>query len=308
MCKPTLKRVLHIFFISILSFVSTAQVDSVPAKKYKRISLITGSSVLTTGSLLYLNQAWYAQYNTGKFHTFNDNAEWLQMDKAGHVWTTYNVGRLMMDAFDWAGFSKRQKLIYGGTIGFVYMTGIEIMDGYSNGWGFSGGDILANAAGTGLAISQEALWNEQRVFIKYSYKESELAVYNPSLLGKNLQEKILKDYNAQTYWISFSPFAFIKGDRKLPKWLAVSFGYGANGMLRAREDFVTYTSPTSPSVEYTYSSKRIRNYYVSLDIDFTKIKTRSKTLKTIFTCLNMVKVPAPAIGFNKKGSSFNWMR
>lgn len=304
-------RVSHIFVVVcflICSLRIQAQVDSVPNKKYKRISLITGSSVLATGSLFYLNQAWYSQYNTGKFHFFNDNAEWLQMDKVGHVWTTYNLGRLMMDAFDWAKFNKKQKLIYGGAIGFVYMTGVELMDGYSKGWGFSGGDMIANALGTGFAISQEAIWNEQRVFIKYSYKESELAIYNPSLLGKNLQEKILKDYNAQTYWISFSPFTFIKGDRKLPKWLAISAGYSANGMLSAREDFVTYTSPTSPSVEYTYYSKRIRNFYLSLDIDFTKIKTKSKTLKTIFTCLNMVKVPAPAIGFNKKGTNFNWLR
>jgi hypothetical protein len=280
----------------------------VPAKKYKRIALITGSAVFATSSLLYLNQVWFAPYNNGKFHFFNDNAEWLQMDKVGHVWTTYNTGRLMMDAFDWAGFSKKQKLIFGGTIGFVYMTGVELMDGYSSGWGFSGGDMMANAIGSGLAISQEAMWNEQRVFIKYSYKESELAIYNPSLLGKNIQEKILKDYNAQTYWLSFSPFAFVKGDHKLPKWLAISFGYGATGMLRARENFVTITTSTSPLVEYTYSSERIRNYYVSLDIDFTKIKTKSKTLKAIFSCLNLVKVPAPALGFNKKGNSFNWLR
>jgi hypothetical protein len=304
-------RVSHIFITLSLflnSFQLSAQVDSVPAKKYKRIALITGSAVFATSSLLYLNQVWFAPYNNGKFHFFNDNAEWLQMDKVGHVWTTYNTGRLMMDAFDWAGFSKKQKLIFGGTIGFVYMTGVELMDGYSSGWGFSGGDMMANAIGSGLAISQEAMWNEQRVFIKYSYKESELAIYNPSLLGKNIQEKILKDYNAQTYWLSFSPFAFVKGDHKLPKWLAISFGYGATGMLRARENFVTITTSTSPLVEYTYSSERIRNYYVSLDIDFTKIKTKSKTLKAIFSCLNLVKVPAPALGFNKKGNSFNWLR
>jgi len=304
-------RVSHIFITLSLflnSFNISAQVDSVPAKKYKRIALITGSTVFASSSLLYLNQVWFAPYKNGKFHFFNDNDQWLQMDKVGHVWTTYNTARLMMDAFDWAGFSKKQKLIFGGTLGFVYMTGVEIMDGYSSGWGFSGGDMMANAIGSGLAISQEAIWNEQRVFIKYSYRESELAIYNPALLGKNLQEKILKDYNAQTYWLSFSPFTFIKGDHKLPKWLAISFGYGATGMLRANESSVTYTSTTAPFVEYTYSSERIRNYYVSLDIDFTKIKTKSKTLKTIFTCLNLVKVPAPAIGFNKKGNSFNWLR
>lgn len=266
--------------------------------------MISGSAGLSIGSLVYLNQAWYKQYSTGKFHTFNDNDEWMQMDKVGHAWTTYNLGRLMMDGFDWAGYSKKQKLL-SGTIGFVYMTGVEMMDGYSAGWGFSGGDMLANAAGSGLAIGQEALWNEQRVFIKYSYHESGLAPINPELLGRNTQERILKDYNGQIYWLSFSPFAFIKGDHKLPKWLAISFGYGASGMIRARENFITYTTPTT---EYTFTSERLRNYYVSLDIDLTKIKTRSKVLKTVFTCLNMVKIPAPALKFNSKGSEFNWLR
>ncbi len=268
--------------------------------------MISGSSALSLGSLAYLNQAWYKQYSTGKFHTFNDNSEWLQMDKAGHAWTNYNLGRLMMDAFDWAGYSKKKKLL-SGTIGFAYMTGVEIMDGYSDGWGFSWGDMGANAVGTGLAIGQEALWNEQRVFIKYSYNESGQAAQNPSLLGKNLQEKILKDYNAQTYWISFSPFSFIKGDHKLPKWLALSFGYGGTGMGRDLAPLECATPPLPK--EYTIARENMyRNYYLSLDLDLTKIKTRSKTLKTVFTCLNMVKVPFPAIGFNKYGTNFNWIR
>jgi hypothetical protein len=303
-----LKQFLHtILFLSIVGSTLFAQTDSTRSKKCRRIVLVSGSTVLTAGSLVYLNQAWYKQYSTGKFHTFNDNAEWLQMDKAGHSWTNYNLGRLMMDAYDWAGFTKKQKLL-SGTIGFAYMTGIEVMDGYSAGWGFSWGDMGANAFGAGLAIGQEALWNEQRVFIKYSYNESGLAKQNPDLLGRTTSEKILKDYNAQTYWISFSPFAFIKGDHKLPKWLAVSFGYGAQGMIGARNlPALECATPPLPDW-YLHPPERIRNYYVSLDIDLTKIKTRSKTLKTIFTTLNMVKVPLPTLGFNKYGTNFTWLR
>jgi hypothetical protein len=298
-------RFTHILIITFLinSVALCSQTDSSHSKKCKRVILISGSSALAGGSLVYLNQAWYSQYNTGKFHTFNDNAEWLQMDKAGHLWTTYNVGRLMMDAYDWAGSTKKQKLL-SGTIGFAYMTGIEIMDGYSAGWGFSWGDMAANTIGSGLAIGQEALWNEQRVFIKYSYKESGLASSNPSLLGKNLQEKILKDYNAQTYWISFSPFSFIKGDHKLPKWLAVSVGYGGYRMINARR----WDWECGTTIDGRQQPDPYRNYYLSLDVDFTKIKTRSKVLKTVFTCLNTVKVPFPTLGFNKYGSSFNWLR
>ena len=42
------------------------------------------------------------------------------------------------------------------------------MDGYSAEWGASSGDIIANALGTGLYISQELLWKEQRITPKFS--------------------------------------------------------------------------------------------------------------------------------------------
>ncbi len=285
------------------------QNDSVPLKNNsKKIILGAASTAFAGGSLIYLSKAWYLHYNNGKFHFFNDNTEWLQMDKVGHIWTTYNTGRLMMDAFDWAGFSKKQKLLYGGGIGFAYMTCIEVMDGYSEGWGFSYGDMIANGLGTGAAIAQEAAWNEQRIFVKYSYHESGFADYNPNLLGKNLSEKLLKDYNAQIYWLSFSPFNFIHSDKKLPKWLALSFGYGARGMVRGNEDFITYTSPNNSSTSYTVKFERIRSYYLSLDIDLTKIPTKNKFLKTVFTVFNTVKVPAPSLSFNKYGSNFYWLR
>lgn len=297
-----MKRVLHIIFCSLFLSGHHAQTDSAHFK-CKRIALHSTSGILTVGSLVYLNQAWYKQYSTGKFHTFNDNTEWQQMDKAGHVWTTYNLGRLMMDAYDWAGYSKKKKLI-AGAIGFGYMTGIEIMDGYSSGWGFSWGDMGANAIGTGFAIGQEALWNEQRIFVKYSYLESGIAESNPDLLGKNLSEKVLKDYNAQTYWISCSPFAFCSKDKKVPRWLALSFGYGAHNMLNGHDTYYN----NNPFIDVAYLPQRTRSCYLSLDIDFTKIKTRSKLLKTVFTCLNTLKVPLPAVQFSKEGAAFNWIR
>ena len=46
---------------------------------------------------------------------------------------------------------------------------------------------------------------------------------------------------------------------------------------------------------------RYRQYYLSLDVDFTKIPTKSKLLKTTFGLLNMVKMPFPALEFSKNG-------
>lgn len=287
----------------LLPAAGKAQRDSAKVMKTRKIALLSGTALVTGGSLVALNQAWYQQYNSGKFHFFNDDNEWLQMDKCGHAWTTFQTSRLMIQTFRWAGFNKKQQMFIGGTLGFAYMTAIEMMDGFSSGWGFSWGDMLANTLGTTLSLSQYAAWNEHRIFLKFSYRPDDLARYNPDLLGSSPSEQILKNYNGQTYWLSVSPFAFIKSDRKLPKWLALSFGYGADGMTGAVYNNIV----VKDSRGNVQTFDRVRQYYLSLDVDFTKIRTRSKLLKTIFSALNLVKVPAPALELVNGKAKFHYI-
>lgn len=252
--------------------------------------LSSSAMLLTTGSLLYLNQAWYADYATGNFHFFNDNAEWMQMDKLGHTFTTYQTSRLMMNAYDWAGFTKNKTMWIGGTMGFAYMTAIECMDGFSSGWGFSWGDMCANAFGSSLAISQQAFWREQRVLLKFSYNNSGFAQYNPTLLGENFSTQLLKDYNGQSYWLSINPSSFMPKETKFPKWLNVALGYNAIGMIGG---FIN--NDVTDKNGNVLHFERQRNYYLSLDVDLSRIKTKSKVLKGIFSVFNLLKIPAPAL-------------
>jgi hypothetical protein len=298
-------RALIIFLCLLLARISFAQTDSLASVNYKtrKIILASSTAVLTTGSLLYLDQAWFDLYSTGKFHFFNDNKEWLQMDKAGHLFTNYQTSRLMMGAFNWAGFNKKQELFIGGTIGFAYMTAVECMDGFSNGWGFSYGDMIANALGTSAAISQQAFWKEQRIQFKFSYAQSGLAKYNPDLLGKSFSTQILKDYNSQTYWLSVNPSSFIKKENKFPKWLNVAFGYSAYGMLGGYENNFVVQDADGNVLKFD----RERRYYFSLDVDLNRIKTKSKVLKKVFSVINILKFPAPAIQFGKNKTRFYYL-
>lgn len=271
--------------------------------KQRKIGLLAGSAALTTGSLIYLNQVWYSQYNSGKFHYFDDSGEWLGMDKAGHVISNYQISRLMMDAFQWAGFSKKKKLFIGGTMGFAYMTVVEVMDGYSTGWGFSWADMGSNALGAALAIGQSAAWNEQKINLKFSFHQTSLSKHNPNLLGSKLSEEILKDYNGQTYWLSISPFSFIRSDKKLPRWLALSFGYGADGMLGANYNNFLVLDEQGNVTNFD----RVRQYYISLDVDLSKIKTKSKALKAVFNALNIIKIPAPTLEISNGKTKFHYL-
>ncbi len=294
---------IKIFLLLLLFANSTVFAsDSLSVLKKRKLILGASSVALTAGSLVYLNQAWYAQYSSSKFHTFNDNDEWLQMDKCGHTFTTYQTGRLMMQAMDWAGYNKKKQVLIGGLSGFGYMTAIEVMDGYSSGWGFSWGDMGANALGCGLAIGQKALWNEQRIQLKFSFYQSPFAKYRTDQLGKSLSTQILKDYNGQTYWLSVNPSSFLKKDTRFPKWINVAFGYGASGMLGARYNNVLAQDKNGN----TFYFNRYRQGYLSLDVDFTRIKTKSKVLKAIFSCINIIKIPFPNLELSEGKLKFNY--
>lgn len=254
-------------------------------------TLVITEATLGTAALVGLNQVWYADYPRSDFHLINDNAEWLQMDKAGHVFSAYHLGSFGANALKWSGANKKSQLLYGATLGLAFLTTVEVFDGYSANWGASLGDVAANVSGTALYVSQELLWKEQRIVPKFSFHTTPYAAARPEVLGSSLQEQILKDYNGQTYWLSFNIHSFAPKS-KVPKWLNVAVGYGAEGMITGKEAFV--------NTIFLPEQQRYRQFYLSLDIDLTKIETKSHFLKTILTICNTIKIPAPT--FEIKGS------
>ncbi|MFD1614280.1 DUF2279 domain-containing protein [Gelatiniphilus marinus] len=267
--------------------------DTLNTSRRNAVAITTTS--LSGITLLGLNQLWYSDFKRSKFHTINDNNEWLQMDKIGHVFASYQIGKFGAEALNWSGVSKKNQLIYGATLGFGFLTAVEILDGYSQEWGFSWGDIAANASGTALYIGQELLWNEQRIHLKFSFHQTKYAMQNPDKLGDGFLEQILKDYNGQTYWLSVNLHDFLKAS-KIPKWLNFAIGYSANGMLQGVKDIGNGS---------LINIDRQRQFYLSFDVNLNKIKTKSRFLKSVFSIFNVLKVPFPALEFNKKGSVFH---
>lgn len=264
--------------------------DSLNANR--RNGVIISEAALSVGILSGLNQLWYADYPRSDFHFINDNAEWLQMDKAGHVFSSYHLGSFGKNALGWSGVSSKNQLLYGASLGFVFLSAVEVMDGYSSNWGASLGDIAGNAMGTALFVSQELAWKEQRIVPKFSFHTTPYASARPNVLGNSLNEQILKDYNGQTYWLSFNVHSFFK-QSKIPKWLNVAFGYGAEGMITGNDDLV--------NTIFLPESERFRQYYFSFDADLTKIETKSHILKTVFQIFNSIKIPAPTFEINSRG-------
>jgi hypothetical protein len=261
--------------------------DSLITKRQNGVFIT--ETVMASAALVGLNQLWYADYPKSNFHFINDNGEWLQMDKVGHLYSCYQMGRFGAEALNWSGATKKNQLIYGASLGFAFMTAVEVMDGFSSQWGFSIGDMAANASGTALYVSQELIWKEQRIIPKFSYHKTQYSNYRPDVLGHTFQEQILKDYNGQTYWFSVNLYSFSKGS-KIPKWLNLALGYGAEGMISGNSENNTSLLITKP--------ERFRQFYLSLDVDLTKIDTKSHFLKTFFSVFNTIKIPAPTLEYS----------
>jgi len=288
------KKTTGVFLLLILPLILFSQNDTSKINRPLLHTILITETSAYAASLVTLNFAWYKNYPRSSFHFFNDNDEWMQMDKCGHATTAYYVGYYGIRLMNATHIERKKAIWYGGLYGAAFLTTIEILDGFSSQWGFSAGDFAANTLGSIMLIGQQFAWNEQRVLLKWSFHQTSYASYRKDLLGSSLPENMLKDYNGQSYWLSCNIHSFLNKSSNFPKWLNLAVGYGAEGMLGARTNPVSFDGKTLP----VYN--RYRKFYISPDIDLTRIHTRSKALNTFLQVFGFIKIPAPAIEFNSK--------
>ncbi len=299
-----LKRWFLFFSATLFSLGVNAQflVASDTLSKPRVLSMATIGGAGYVAIMIGLNELWYKDYPRSDFHFFDDNRHWLQMDKAGHAVTSYQVGRYGYESLRWAGVSEPNALWVGGSVGLFFLTSVEFLDGYSDEWGFSPGDAGANVFGAGLFIGQQIAWGEQRISLKFSYSQSPYAALRPEVLGSSGLDRLLKDYNGQTIWLSVNPASFMNREKPILPWLNLALGYGADGMLageRSMQDGL--------DIADIRNIKPYRQYYLSLDVDLNKIKTQNHLLKTIFSVVGFLKVPAPTIEFSESEFKWHWL-
>jgi hypothetical protein len=254
-----------------------------------RAYLSTGSIITTyTGMVVFMEYIWYRDKVRSPFHFYNDNNHWLQMDKCGHAFSAYHESQAAFHALRWAGYSKGTALLLGGSMGFFLQMPVDIWDGLYEGYGFSWGDILANTTGAFLFTAQEALWNEQIVRLKFSYSPSDYRQYNPEELGDTHLKSFFLDYNGHNQWYSAS-ISRLTGIKSIPPWLCVSLGYSGSGMTDRAINLPEYPEIT-----------RYRQFFLSMDVDFARMKIKNPYLRGLLYVVNMVKIPFPALEYNQK--------
>ncbi len=285
-----------------------------------RFILAAGGTATAYGiASVGLYHAWYKDHELSGFHTFNDAGEWMQVDKMGHMFTTYNYSFLAFKGTRWTGVEHNKAAWMGVGVGMLLQTTVEVFDGFSEKWGFSWSDMAFNTLGAGLFLGQQLGWQEQRIVMKFSNSRpsystepipsrdgngfSNVRERAHDLFGATYAEAFLKDYNGATNWFSVNPSSFIlpkNPDSRFPRWLNIAVGYGAQNMYGGYQN----TWSDGEGNQYAIDSPqeaRYRQFYLSLDIDLTRIKTNSRLLRTLFTLVNWIKVPAPTLEFNTRG-------
>ncbi|MCC7504621.1 MAG: DUF2279 domain-containing protein [Saprospiraceae bacterium] len=283
----------------------------------------TGAYTLAMAGLY---NSWYAEYPQSDFHFFDDGREWMQMDKMGHWLMSYQESRWIAGGARWTGINRRAAAWTGFAGGQLIQTSFEIFDGYSAQWGFSWGDVAFNLLGSGMFLGQELGWGEQRIMMKMSawpvrYNDTPIDPYQPAgsqqwttlerradeLYGTAPLNLFLKNYNTLVVWASVNPRSFSRQTSGWwPRWLNVAVGMGADNLFAGQgyewnavkdcegADCVTYRIDP---VQYP----RTRQFFLSLDLDLSRIRTRSRFLNTLLDAANIIKIPAPALELNSQG-------
>lgn len=298
-----MKKKIFWIFLSILFFVHgiTAAQENYTQTEFRndsnKISIYKAAAftgAYYAGSMYILGKTWYSDKERVPFHFYNDTGGYLQVDKFGHMFGSYVYSYIGFNSMLKLGATRKDALLYGSTLGFFLQLPIEIMDGLHEGYGFSWGDIAANTVGSALVCGQELLFKEQIVRCKFSYWGSNYAENSNGYFGNTKKDQFFNDYNAHTYWFSV-PFNKIAWKQQIPGWLSFAFGYSANGMYGEFENITSYNGVAIPETE------RHRQYLLSLDIDWTAIKTDSKLLNLLLKGMTFIKLPFPALEYNSKG-------
>lgn len=288
-------RLIFIFiFVLLLKNAAYSQEWPDSLNRKKLYTAIGAEALFYTAGISYLQFIWYHDKERVPFHFYNDGAGYKQIDKFGHTYGAYIESYIGYHWLRAAGVKRSKALVYGGGLGFVLQAPIEVFDGLYEGWGFSAWDMLANAAGSGIVIGNELLFKEQLVKYKFSFAPSPYREMAHGYLGDTPLESLFLDYNAHTYWLSV-PANRLLLKEKLPGWIALSAGYSANGMFGEFENRRYYRGEPIPPTE------RYRQFLLSADIDWTRIPTNSRFLKTVFKGMTFIKLPFPALEINSKG-------
>ncbi|MCX8112453.1 MAG: YfiM family protein [Bacteroidia bacterium] len=272
--QPRLSLITKLLLLSALTYADTTRLP-------KRFWIGTALSYAGVyGVPMFL---WYDWSTARGWRFFDDGGEWKQMDKLGHVWTTYHLSWIYRTWAESCGYPSDKARILAALLAWSFQNSIEIADGFFPKWGASFWDVVANTMGTGLFWIADYL-RPWRIDVRFSFFPSPYAAQRPDLLGRGLAQ-ILKDYNGQTYWLVIM-------HASLPVGIAI--GHGARGLLGG------YGREPKSLIE----AREYRRWLLSLDPHWEVLIRRSRWAMSIFVA---IKTPFPALVYERSALRVAWI-
>ena len=237
--------------LAMLSSQSTVLAEeingsSIKQKRFRTRLLISGFALSTA---LYGATAWWedssSEFRVRHEGWFGADTPNGGADKLGHAYSFYVSTRLMKSGFEWAGHKPRKAAQLAGITSAALSVGVEIMDGFTEKYGFSTEDTIMNLSGIGIGVVLESYPRWDELFdIRLQYWPSDdarrLNDYDP-----------LADYSGQTYLLiaKASGIPSLR-KQKFLRYLELAVGYGTRGYQPTDG---TGTQPTERNIYYGLS-------------------------------------------------------
>ena len=268
--------------LAITSFIITrdpACAQDTSCVKPVRLAIVSGVTLGTVIPVhIYQQNAWW-QGPRGPFRFENDWSYALNVDKLGHMYAGFILARTFGSMLEWSGFSEHTSTFYGSVLGLSYQMYVEVEDGFHRVYGFSPGDAFFNVLGATIPLAQWTFPVLRNFTLKYSYWPSPRYEHE---LKAGQARAFIDDYQGTTVWLGIDPHFFL-GERiaeAVPPWLGLAFGVGARDL--------------------TGNGEGRRQATLALDYNFSRIRTESEFLRTVFTLADFVHLPAPGIRLDGK--------
>lgn len=290
---------------------STAIVDSVPMRidsviapetrcgmPRSEVNLRrTGVGLLFVGGnaalYSYFKRAWWSGERADHFFFRADWDEaFRDQDKFGHAFGGYHLARFGNAFIRSACVSKTRAIVLSAAYAAVFQLQIETWDGLYKKYGFSYADLLANTAGTALAVLHETHPRTRAIKPTISYAPS-AAMRNADNIPGELRPSL--DYTGQTYWLSADIDALLPAPAKpfWPSFLRVSVGHSITDWI-------------DPHTGAGLRAKR--KILLSLDFDAEKLPGENRIWKTFKRQLSYIHLPAPALQITPNLELIGWYK
>lgn len=242
---------------------------------YNKLTLVSGC-ILAAGTTVYYYQlnAWWKHWRK-PFHIQEDLVYGKSVDKIGHAWDGALSNFILTKSYRWAGLSEETSQWMGAIGGSLFLSFVEIQDGYSQ-WGFDRVDAAANIAGSFYPLLQYYVPKLNNIGFKASYFPRQ---YGKAGNIPGQKHTPIDDYEGQTFWLSFRAGKMFP--KIFPDFLNLSVGYSVRNL--------------------NDQSRQFGLLLLAPDLDFSEIIPQSSEfLKTIGEGLNYFKFPTPAIQISPK--------